>query len=67
MSGTEQRDAVRRKRQRLIERLNEKEAELARSRGAGPQLSKQELEAEIETEGQRNLSRRGFPYAGIGG
>jgi hypothetical protein len=51
----------------LIERLNEKEAELSKSRGAGSQLSKEELEAEIEKEGQHNFSRRGFPQIGIGG
>ncbi len=56
------------RRRRLIERLNEKEEELSGSRGGvGSQLSEEQLEAEIEKERQRNLSRQGFPYTGIGG
>jgi hypothetical protein len=30
-------------------------------------MSEEELAAEIEKERQRNLSRQGFPYTGIGG
>ena len=59
MGGSEERDAARRRRQRLIERLNEKESELSGSRPRGSQLSEEELE--IEKERERNLSRRGFP------
>ena len=55
------------RRRRLIERLNEKEAELATSPRVGSQLSEEQLDAEIEKERQRNLSRQGFPYTGIGG
>jgi hypothetical protein len=47
-------------RRRLIERLNAKEAELSKSQGERPQLSKKELETEMEMERQRSLSRRGF-------
>jgi hypothetical protein len=49
-----------RQRRRLIERLNAKEAELSKSQGKRPQLSKKELETETEMERQRSLSRRGF-------
>jgi hypothetical protein len=45
----------------LIERLNQKEAELSGSRAGRAQLSEKELKAEIEKERQRNLSRVGFP------
>jgi hypothetical protein len=51
----------------LIERLNEKEAELSKSGVVGSQLSEEQLEAEIVKERQRNFSRRGFPYTGMGG
>ncbi len=64
MSGSDERDAARRRRQRLIERLNKKESELSEQRDGGSQLSEEELEAEIEKERQRNLSRRGFPQMG---
>jgi hypothetical protein len=67
VSEPEQREAARRRRQRLIERLNEKEAELSKSLVVGSQLSEEQLEAEIEKERQRNFSRRGFPYIGVGG
>jgi hypothetical protein len=57
------------RRRRLIERLNEKEnllgAPTSPTRRA--QMSEEELAAEIEKERQRNLSRQGFPYTGIGG
>ncbi len=61
MGGSEERDIARRRRQRLIERLNQKEAELSGSRAGRAQLSEKELKAEIEKERQRNLSRVGFP------
>jgi hypothetical protein len=48
------------RRRRLIEHLNAKEAELSKSQGERPQLSKKELETETEKERQRSLSRRGF-------
>jgi hypothetical protein len=54
---------------RLIERLNEKEKLLGPQSPAsrGEQMSEEELATEIEKERQRNLSRQGFPYTGIGG
>ena len=53
---------------RLIERLNETEKLLGPQRPARDgQMSEEELAAEIEKERQRNLSRQGFPYTGIGG
>jgi hypothetical protein len=56
------------RRRRLIERLNEKEKLLGPHGQAEPaQMSEEELAAEIEKERQRNLSRQGFPYTGIGG
>jgi hypothetical protein len=56
------------RRRRLIERLNETEKLLGSHGPArGGQMSEEELAAEIEKERQRNLSRRGFPYTGIGG
>ena len=56
------------RRRRLIERLNETEKLLgARGRARGGQMSEEELAAEIEKERQRNLSRQGFPYSGMGG
>ena len=60
--------ASKERRRRLIERLNEKEKLIGPH---GParrgQMSEEELAAEIEKERQRNLSRQGFPYTGIGG
>jgi hypothetical protein len=56
------------RRRRLIERLNENEKLLGpHSQGRPTQMSEEELAAEIEKERQRNLSRQGFPYTGIGG
>ena len=56
------------RRRRLIERLNEKEKLLGpQSPPRDGQMSEEELAAEIEKERQRNLSRQGFPYTGIGG
>jgi 23S rRNA pseudoU1915 N3-methylase RlmH len=54
---------------RLIERLNEKEKLIGPQSLAsrGEQMSEEELASEIEKERQRNLSRQGFPYTGIGG
>ena len=53
---------------RLIERLNEKEKLLGlQSPARGTQMSEEELAAEIEKERQRNLSRQGFPFSGMGG
>ncbi len=50
MRGSEDRGAARRRRRRLVESLNAKEAE----------LSAEEFEAEIEKERQRNYLRGGF-------
>ena len=61
MGSSDEQDAARRRRQRLIERLNAKEAELSGSRAQRSQLSEKELEAEIEMERLRNFSRIGFP------
>jgi hypothetical protein len=57
------------RRRRLIERLNEKEKLLGPQSPAsgGGQMSEEELAAEIEKERQRNLSRQGFPFSGMGG
>ena len=56
------------RRRRLIERLDEKEKLFGlQSPARGTQMSEEELAAEIEKERQRNLSRQGFPYTGIGG
>jgi hypothetical protein len=56
------------RRRRLIERLNDTEKLLgAHGQARGGQMSEQELAGEIEKERQRNLSRQGFPYTGIGG
>jgi hypothetical protein len=60
VGGSDEQDAARRRRQRFIERLNAKEAELSESRDRSSQLSSEELEAEIEKEKQHNFSRRGF-------
>jgi hypothetical protein len=60
--------ASKERRRRLIERLNEKEKLLGPpGQGGAAQMSEEELAAEIEKERQRNLSRQGFPYTGIGG
>ena len=64
MGGSDEQDAARRRRQRLIERLNAKEAELAGSQAERSQLSEKELEVEIEMERLRNFSRIGFPQIG---
>ena len=56
------------RRQRLIDRLNENEKLLGPSSPArGDQMSEEQLETEIEKERQRNFSRQGLPYTGIGG
>jgi hypothetical protein len=60
VSHPDQREAARLRRERLIERLNAKEAELSGSRTEDSGLPEQEFE--LEKERQRNLSRRGFPY-----
>ncbi len=60
MGGSDKRDTARRERQRLIERLNAKEAELRKPRVERARLSEKGLELEIEIERQRNFSRRGF-------
>ena len=60
--------ASKERRRHLIERLNEKEKLLGpHGQAQGGQMSEEELAAEIEKERQRNLSRQGFPYTGIGG
>jgi hypothetical protein len=67
MSDSEELARKERRRQ-LIERLNEKEELLGpQSPARDEQMSEQELAAEIEKERQRNLSRQGFPYTGMGG
>jgi hypothetical protein len=56
------------RRRRLIARLNETEKLIGPKNPARHgQMSEEELAAEIEKERQRNLSRQGFPYTGIGG
>jgi hypothetical protein len=56
------------RRRRLIERLNDAEKLLGDHGPArGGQMSEEELAVEIEKERQRNLSRQGFPYTGMGG
>jgi hypothetical protein len=56
------------RRRRLIERLNEKEKLIGpQSPAREGQMSEEELAAEIEKERQRNLSRQGFPFSGMGG
>jgi hypothetical protein len=60
MGGSEDRDASRLRRQRLIEALNAKEAELRKTEGGRSRLSAGEQALEIEKERQRNFSRRGF-------
>ena len=56
------------RRRRLVERLNETEKLIGpQSPARGGQISEEELAAQIEKERQRNLSRQGFPYTGIGG
>jgi ribonuclease HII len=61
--------ASKERRRRLIERLNEKEKLLGPQSSAsrGAQMSEEELATEIEKERQRNLSRQGFPFGGMGG
>ena len=59
MSGSDDRDTRLTRRQRLIESLNAKEAELSESQG-GRSSRPSEGETEVEKERQRNLSRRGF-------
>ena len=60
--------AKKERRRRLIERLNETEKFLGpQGQGRPAQMSEGELAAEIEKERQRNLSRQGFPYTGMGG
>jgi hypothetical protein len=67
MSDSEELARKERRRQ-LIERLNEKEELLGpQSPARDEQMSEQELAAEIEKKRQRNLSRQGFPYTGMGG
>ena len=67
MSDSEDLDHKERRR-RLIERLNDTEKLLgAHGQARGGQLSEEELAAEIEKERQRNLSRQGFPFSGMGG
>ncbi len=68
MSGDAEELARKERRRRLIERLNEKEQLIGpQSPAQRGQMSEEELAAEIEKERQRNLSRQGFPYTGIGG
>jgi nucleotidyltransferase/DNA polymerase involved in DNA repair len=61
MSASDDRDAARRSRQQLIERLNAREAELSDARAERPQLSEEKLEAEIERQRTLNLMRANFP------
>jgi hypothetical protein len=66
MSGDAEELARKERRRRLIERLNEKEQLIGpQSPAQRGQMSEEDLAAEIEK--QRNLSRQGFPYTGIGG
>ncbi len=66
MSDSE--ELARKERRRLIARLNETEKLIGpKSPARHGQMSEEELAAEIEKERQRNLSRQGFPYTGIGG
>jgi hypothetical protein len=66
MSGDAEELARKERRRRLIERLNEKEQLIGpQSPAQRGQMSGEDLAAEIEK--QRNLSRQGFPYTGIGG
>ena len=62
MSESDDRDAARLRRQRLIERLNAREAELSESPGRQPQLSEEQLEAETEKQRTLNLMRGAFPF-----
>lgn len=63
MSASADRNAARLRRQRLIEILNAKEAELPKPASRRSQLSESELAFEIEKERQRNFSRIGFSQA----
>jgi hypothetical protein len=68
MSDSEELARNKERRRRLIERLDEKEKLLGpHGQGSPAQMSEEELAAEIEKERQRNLSRQGFPYTGMGG
>ena len=58
MSRPDPQEAARLKRQRLIAKLNAKEAELSDSQGDRSRLSEEEIE--IEKVRQFNFSRRGF-------
>lgn len=60
MDASVDRNAARLRRQRLIEALNAKEAELSGPEGGRSQLSDRERAVEIEKERWRNYSRRGF-------
>ena len=60
MGASADRNAARLRRQRLIEVLNAKEAELPKPAGRRSRLSESELAFEIEKERQRNFSRIGF-------
>ena len=62
MSESDDRDAARLRRKRLIERLNAREAELSQSPGGQPQLSEEQLEAEVEKQRTLNLMRGAFPF-----
>ena len=63
MGGSDQRDAARRERRRIIERLDAMEAELPRPRVERTQSSEGDPEVEIEKERRHNYSRRGFGQA----
>ena len=68
MSDSEELARNKERRRRLIERLNDTEKLLgAHDQARGGQMSEEELAGEIEKERQRNLSRQGFPYTGMGG
>jgi hypothetical protein len=66
MSGSEARDNVHLRRQRLIERLNARETELAASQGGHPTGSKDDPEVRTEKERQRNYLRMGFAQMWLG-
>jgi hypothetical protein len=59
MSGSEDQNTALLRRQRLIERLNAREAELAASQSGQPH-SEEGPEDQIEKERQRNYVRMGF-------
>lgn len=60
MDASVDRNEARLRRQRLIEALNAKEAELSESDDGPSRLSEREREAEIEKVRWHNYSRRGF-------